>query len=96
MSRVRRSLSDVGWCVTGERDSLNLCLRGLMVIPTPHADPEVRRPAFRAAHALWDTLRQTHAGMDTLSMGMSDDWRIALQEGATMVRLGTALFGARR
>jgi pyridoxal phosphate enzyme (YggS family) len=72
-----------------------LRLRGLMLIPTPHPDPEDRRPAFRAARRLFDRLRVVHEGVDTLSMGMSDDWRVALEEGATMLRIGTALFGAR-
>lgn len=73
-----------------------LRLRGLMVIPTPHSDPELRRPAFRRARALFDALAAGHgAAVDTLSMGMSDDYRIAIAEGATMVRIGTALFGAR-
>lgn len=72
-----------------------LRLRGLMLIPTPHADIEARRPAFRAARGLFDALRAAHATVDTLSMGMSDDHVVALQEGATMVRIGTALFGAR-
>jgi len=72
-----------------------LCLRGLMVIPTPHPDPEQRRDAFRRTHALFDGLRAGHPTVDTLSMGMSDDYAIAIAEGATMVRIGTALFGAR-
>lgn len=72
-----------------------LRLRGLMVIPTPHADPEARRPAFRRTRELFDALRVHHPGMDTLSMGMSDDLEVAIGEGATMVRVGTALFGAR-
>lgn len=72
-----------------------LRLRGLMVIPTPHADIERRRPAFHRTRALFDGLRQRHPGIDTLSMGMSDDFAIAIAEGATMVRIGTALFGAR-
>ena len=72
-----------------------LCLRGLMVIPTPHPDPEQRRDAFRRTHALFDALRAGHPTVDTLSMGMSDDYAIAIAEGATMVRIGTALFGAR-
>ena len=72
-----------------------LCLRGLMVIPTPHPDPELRRDAFRRTHALFDGLRAGHPKVDTLSMGMSDDYAIAIAEGATMVRIGTALFGAR-
>ncbi|GAB1596518.1 YggS family pyridoxal phosphate-dependent enzyme [Lysobacter claricitrinus] len=72
-----------------------LLLRGLMIIPTPHPDPEARRPAFRAARALFDDLHETHPSVDTLSMGMSDDYTLAIAEGATMVRVGSALFGAR-
>lgn len=72
-----------------------LRLRGLMAIPTPHADPEHRRPSFRRTKALFDALAGAHPGLDTLSMGMSDDFPIAIAEGATLVRIGTALFGAR-
>jgi pyridoxal phosphate enzyme (YggS family) len=72
-----------------------LRLRGLMVIPTPHPDPELRRPAFSRSQALFESLRSVHPGIDTLSMGMSDDYAIAIEQGATMVRIGTALFGAR-
>ncbi len=76
-------------------DQSRLRLRGLMVIPTPHPDPEQRRGAFRRTRDLFDALRAAHPGIDTLSMGMSDDFAIAIAEGATMVRIGTALFGAR-
>lgn len=72
-----------------------LALRGLMSIPAPHEDPERRRPAFRRMRALFEQLAGEHAGVDTLSMGMSDDFPIAIAEGATLVRIGTALFGAR-
>lgn len=72
-----------------------LRLRGLMAIPAPLAEPEARRPAFARMRELFDRLRLTHPDMDTLSMGMSDDFRIAIEEGATMVRIGSALFGAR-
>ncbi|MDQ3286850.1 MAG: YggS family pyridoxal phosphate-dependent enzyme [Pseudomonadota bacterium] len=72
-----------------------LRLRGLMVIPTPHDDPEMRRPAFRRTRELFEALQRAHPGVDTLSMGMSDDAHVAIAEGATMVRIGTALFGAR-
>lgn len=72
-----------------------LRLRGLMVIPTPHSDPEQRRDAFRRTRALFEALHAGHPGVDTLSMGMSDDFPVAIAEGATMVRIGTALFGAR-
>jgi pyridoxal phosphate enzyme (YggS family) len=72
-----------------------LRLRGLMVIPTPHDDVGARRPAFRSARQLFDTLAARHREIDTLSMGMSDDLEVAFADGATMVRVGTALFGAR-
>lgn len=73
-----------------------LALRGLMVIPAPSPDAARRRDAFRRAHALFEAMRQAHPQVDTLSMGMSDDLEAAITEGATMVRVGTALFGARR
>jgi len=72
-----------------------LRLRGLMVIPAPCPELEARRPAFRTAKQLFDALQAAHPGVDTLSMGMSDDYLLALGEGATMVRIGSALFGAR-
>jgi pyridoxal phosphate enzyme (YggS family) len=72
-----------------------LALRGLMAIPAPFPDVERRRDAFRRMHALFDALRAAHPRVDTLSMGMSDDAALAVAEGATMVRVGTALFGAR-
>ena len=72
-----------------------LRLRGLMAIPEPHPDPAVRRTAFRTLKQLFDALAARHAGVDTLSMGMSEDYPLAIAEGATLVRIGTALFGAR-
>ena len=72
-----------------------LALRGLMAIPAPHPDPERRRPAFRRMRALFEGLRASHPTVDTLSMGMSDDFAVAIAEGATMVRIGSALFGPR-
>lgn len=72
-----------------------LRLRGLMAIPAPAREPEQRRDAFRRMRALFDALRVKHEHIDTLSMGMSDDFDRAIAEGATMVRVGTALFGAR-
>ncbi len=72
-----------------------LALRGLMAIPAPHPDPDRRRTAFRRMRALFDALAAQYPQVDTLSMGMSDDLELAVAEGATMVRVGTALFGAR-
>ena len=54
-----------------------------------------RREAFRRLRALLEALASEYAGVDTLSMGMSDDFELAIAEGATMVRVGSALFGAR-
>lgn len=72
-----------------------LRLRGLMSIPKPWPDPDRRRAGFRALHAMFQALKQRHPGIDTLSMGMSEDFELALAEGATMVRVGSALFGPR-
>ena len=72
-----------------------LALRGLMAIPAPHPDPSLRRRAFARMRALYEAVSARHAGVDTLSMGMSDDFVEAIEEGATMVRIGTALFGRR-
>lgn len=71
-----------------------LCLRGLMAIPEP-ADADARRTAFARMRELFESLRSAHPGVDTLSIGMSEDFELAIAEGATMVRIGTALFGAR-
>ena len=72
-----------------------LRLRGLMAIPAPHPDTARRIEAFDRMRALQDDLAAQHPGVDTLSMGMSDDYALAVAHGATMVRIGTALFGAR-
>jgi pyridoxal phosphate enzyme (YggS family) len=72
-----------------------LRLRGLMAIPEPSPDPEQRRPAFRHMRALFEALRRDYSDIDTLSMGMSDDFEVAIEEGATLVRIGTAVFGKR-
>lgn len=77
------------------RDLPNLELRGLMAIPPTPKKPEDSRPYFRAMHKLFMDLRAEQFHLDVLSMGMSADWEVAVEEGATMIRLGTALFGPR-
>ena len=72
-----------------------LRLRGLMAIPEPHPEEAPRRAAFARMRMLFERLRDAHPGVDTLSMGMSDDYALALAEGATLIRVGTALFGPR-
>jgi pyridoxal phosphate enzyme (YggS family) len=72
-----------------------LRLRGLMCIPPPLSDPRQQRERFRRMRELLVTLRAAGLEVDSLSMGMSDDFELAIAEGATHVRIGTALFGPR-
>jgi pyridoxal phosphate enzyme (YggS family) len=74
----------------------NLELAGLMCIPPFAEDPEATRPYFQALKKLRDDLaRSTNTPLPVLSMGMSHDFEVAIAEGATEVRIGTALFGSR-
>lgn len=71
-------------------------VRGLMCIPPHTESPEGARPYFRRLRELRDSLRARHnLPLDTLSMGMSHDFEVAIEEGSTCVRLGTAIFGER-
>ena len=72
-----------------------LKLRGLMAIPEPTADVALQRSRFARLRALRDRLNAEGYALDTLSMGMSDDLEAAIMEGATIVRVGTAIFGRR-
>jgi pyridoxal phosphate enzyme (YggS family) len=72
-----------------------LQLRGLMAIPAPVPDVAAQRAAFRLVQETFDALRTRGYALDTLSMGMSGDLEAAILEGATIVRIGTALFGER-
>lgn len=73
-----------------------LRLRGLMALPPASEDFAEQRHHFHALRRAFEDLRLQHPTLDTLSMGMSGDWEAAVGEGATLVRIGTALFGARR
>lgn len=72
-----------------------LRLRGLMTIPEPAPDYPAALAVHQAAKALWDRLREAGMAMDTLSLGMSADLEAAVAAGSTMVRIGSAVFGAR-
>ncbi|HII16342.1 TPA: YggS family pyridoxal phosphate-dependent enzyme [Candidatus Woesearchaeota archaeon] len=77
----------------------NLLLRGLMTMAPYSPDPENARPFFRKTKQLFDQLKSLNlpnTAIDTLSMGMSDTYRIAIEEGATMVRIGSGIFGERK
>ncbi|MCW7753715.1 YggS family pyridoxal phosphate-dependent enzyme [Desulfobotulus sp. H1] len=76
----------------------NLSVQGLMTIPPPAEHPEDNRPHFRHLRELMNACNQQailNYPMTTLSMGMSDDFEVAIEEGATLIRIGTAVFGPR-
>ena len=72
-----------------------LKLRGLMAIPAIHKDPEQQRKPFAQMREALTQLQQIYPNCDTLSMGMTGDMQAAIAEGSTLVRIGTAIFGAR-
>jgi pyridoxal phosphate enzyme (YggS family) len=76
----------------------SMVVKGLMTIPPPASDAEEARPYFRRLRELAQKLDRNAPGlsMDELSMGMSNDYAVAVEEGATFVRVGTAIFGARQ
>ena len=77
----------------------NISVRGLMVIPPFFDEPERVRPHFRGLRELRDSLNKSGiagVSLDELSMGMTGDFEAAIEEGATMVRIGTAIFGERQ
>ena len=76
----------------------NLKIRGLMTVPPFTEDPEGSRPYFRQLRQIRDSIaarKLPQVGMEVLSMGMSHDFEVAIEEGATCVRVGTAIFGER-
>ncbi len=89
---------DVQKLVRGLRDFKNIVLRGLMIIPPYVPDPEFGRPYFKKLKLLLSELNAmkiTPESMMELSMGMSHDFEVAIEEGATIIRVGTAIFGER-
>jgi len=77
--------SSLGWCK----------IRGLMIIPPFDEDPEKMRPYFKKLHKIRDHWQKDYPDLTELSMGMSNDYEVAIEEGATMVRIGTSIFGSR-
>ena len=85
--------------LTGASDWPHLRIRGLMTVPPFTEDPEGARPYFRQLRELRDRLVEQNSpslSLDVLSMGMSHDFEVAIEEGSTCVRVGTAIFGARQ
>lgn len=73
----------------------NLTLRGIMAIPAPTDSLQQQRAQFKLVREAYQTLRKRSFALDTLSIGMSDDFEAAIAEGATIVRIGSAIFGTR-
>lgn len=88
-----------GYPIEGAMDFLkeleqfdHICVKGLMCIATHTDDESVNAKEFDEMRALYDQAKEKYPQMDTLSMGMSHDWRLALAHGSNQVRIGTALF----
>lgn len=86
------AVTDLARCIAGLP---GLRLRGLMALPAPVADRERQRESFRGVRDLFDGLLRAGLAVDTLSMGTTGDLEAAVAEGATIVRVGTGIFGAR-
>lgn len=87
---------EIGALAEAVRAAPRLALRGLMTIAAPDPDLSRREAAFARMRRLFEDLRLDHPRIDTLSMGMSEDFEVAIAQGSTLVRIGSALFGPRR
>lgn len=77
------------------KDMPGIRVKGLMTVMPIAEDPETLRPYFRRMRGFFEELKRAGMDMEVLSMGMSNDWRIAAEEGSTMVRIGRGIFGSR-
>ena len=94
-SKSGTSEADARDVVNAARDLGHVQVEGLMTIPPLLLSPEEVRPYFRRLRALRDTLQGGGLALPELSMGMTHDFEVAIEEGATLVRIGTAIFGPR-
>lgn len=94
-SKAGVNLDEVQTLAHQIQDLPHLTLRGLMTIPEPTEDVNVQHQQFKLLRQYYDKLKAQGFKLDTLSMGMSNDFAVAIAEGATIVRIGSALFGAR-
>ena len=95
-SKSGLDLKEIDSFVEQTRDLENLKIRGLMVIPKPREALEQQKEIFGIVKNIFLELNDKGNNFDTLSMGMSSDYAAAIQEGATMVRIGTGIFGPRK
>jgi uncharacterized pyridoxal phosphate-containing UPF0001 family protein len=93
---VGPSVDEIGAILLAAPTLANLEFRGLMTVPPYIEDPEGARPYFRKLRELRNEVaKQQSVRLDVLSMGMSHDFEVAIEEGSTCVRVGTAIFGVR-
>jgi PLP dependent protein len=85
LPEILKAGSELQWCK----------IRGLMIIPPFDEDPGKIRPYFKRLHKIQDHWQKDFPDLTELSMGMSNDYEVAIEEGATMVRIGTSIFGSR-
>ena len=99
VSKAGMTVRNAPALVRGAAKLSNVAIQGLMTIPPFSVSPEDSRPYFCVLRELAESIAKEHipnAAMNELSMGMSGDFEIAVEEGATMVRVGTAIFGERK
>ncbi len=97
-SKTGTSQEDFPSLVEAAKGLSHVRVLGLMCMAPNYEDVEMTRPVFRRAHAMWEAMKKEfpEGQISILSMGMTHDFEIAIEEGATMVRVGTAIFGARQ
>jgi len=84
--------SDIEDVIELSKEMQSVLVKGLMTMAPNYKNPEETRPVFRDLKSLFDNLSKKHFGMEYLSMGMTNDFEVAIEEGANMIRLGTAIF----
>ena len=94
-SKFGLTLEETPYIIDKIKDIAGVRVRGLMTVAPFCDDPEEVRPVFQKMHALYQSLKDEGYPLDILSMGMSGDFETAIEEGSTMIRVGSAIFGKR-
>lgn len=96
-SKTGLSPDDMKMAVDEAKSLSHVRVLGLMCMAPNYEDVEMTRPVFRKAHEMWENMKKQfpEGQISVLSMGMTHDFEQAIEEGATMVRIGTAIFGSR-
>ncbi len=95
MSKFGLTIDETPYIIEEMKKFKNICLKGLMTIPPYRENGEENREIFKKMRETFEKIREKDRSFDTLSMGMSSDFTVAVEEGATLVRVGTAIFGER-